>query len=360
MAVKNCDWTLLRMNRNLLHTTLDWDLTGIIAANLTQPELNELAPLQIQIVNIVSSRPTVASLPRLCHIQMDFYKAGQMAAEYLCNLGFEQITTVSVHTEQMGTDTHSAGFRDVLAARGLLAEPLYVSENYPSIHQPETLREIASRLKTHLKPLALYCENDDIGRTLILLCRDQNIRVPEDVAILGRENLLLDCEGITPQLSSVELNHREAGFQAARVLDKMLRGQKVPEITRVEPTGVVPRQSTNILAIKNESIRNALSYIWEHYREKIEMDQLARSVGLSRRSMEYLFRDALQRSPYAEVLRLRFEKAKQLLCTTRFSLEEIAVRSGFNTAPHLSKMFKKHIGCSPSPYRESHTIHSEE
>jgi len=111
----------------------DWDLTGIIAANLTQPELNELAPLQIQIVNIVSSRPTVASLPRLCHIQMDFYKAGQMAAEYLCNLGFEQITTVSVHTEQMGTDTHSAGFRDVLAARGLLAEPLYVSENYPSI-----------------------------------------------------------------------------------------------------------------------------------------------------------------------------------------------------------------------------------
>jgi len=271
MAVKNCDWTLLRMNRNLLHTTLDWDLTGIIAANLTQPELNELAPLQIQIVNIVSSR-----------------------------------------------------------------------------------------LKTHLKPLALYCENDDIGRTLILLCRDQNIRVPEDVAILGRENLLLDCEGITPQLSSVELNHREAGFQAARVLDKMLRGQKVPEITRVEPTGVVPRQSTNILAIKNESIRNALSYIWGHYREKIEMDQLARSVGLSRRSMEYLFRDALQRSPYAEVLRLRFEKAKQLLCTTRFSLEEIAVRSGFNTAPHLSKMFKKHIGCSPSPYRESHTIHSEE
>ncbi len=357
MIQQDRDWFLMRYSLEKMNDVRDWNLNGIISSLERWPyAAGDFG--ETKMVNVSPFPPTI-SLPELCHIQIDLREAGRLAADYFINLGFDHIYYLTTRNEaNKQSSEHIDAFCDTLNEAGYPAEPLYVLENFASLSNPKIVEEIVSVLKKKPKPFAVYCNGDNFGAKLTLLCRDANLRVPDDVAILGQQNMLLDCKGTSPPLSSVDLNYWEIGFQAARILDLMFQGKEAPEHTLISPKGIITRQSTNILAIQNDPIRNALYYIREHFREKINMDKLALSVGLSRRTMEYMFRETLRRSPYAEVLRLRFDKAEQLLKTTSFSLEDIAERSGFNTAHYLSNMFKKHRACSPSDYRKTHTIHS--
>jgi len=66
-----------------------------------------------------------------------------------------------------------------------------------------------------------------------------------------------------PPLSSVALNHEKAGYQAAQLLDKMMAGKKVDSksIISLEASHVVARQSTDVLAIEEREVAEAVRFI---------------------------------------------------------------------------------------------------
>jgi len=219
---------------------------------------------------------------------------------------------------------------------------------------PEPIKKINRRVKQLEKPMAIYCTTDYFGHRLIQLCRDEGIHIPEEIAVLATENSESICESVHPYLSSIDIGYREIGRRAAKTLHELMLGKSVPECTLLPPLRVVSRQSTEVLAIEDERLRTATIFLRNHYLEKVDINQLAASVGLSRRGLEYLFRSKLQRSPHEEIMRLRFEQAKLLLRTTRLNIEEIAERAGFNTGHYLCYMFKRHVGKAPSTYRKAH------
>ena len=81
--------------------------------------------------------------------------------------------------------------------------------------------------------------------------------------------------------------------------------------------------------------------------EPIELDELASFVSVSRRQLERLFHRYLNCTPSRYYLRLRLDRARQLLKQTTLSIIEVSSACGFVSTPHFSRCYRKYIGFSP-------------
>ena len=84
------------------------------------------------------------------------------------------------------------------------------------------------------------------------------------------------------------------------------------------------------------------------------MDQVATAVHTGRRTLERRFRAVMGRTLGEALRRTRALPIKRLLAETTLTLEEIAVRTGFHPAQHLSEFFRDLEGCSPGAFRRWH------
>ena len=93
--------------------------------------------------------------------------------------------------------------------------------------------------------------------------------------------------------------------------------------------------------------------------ERMEMEigrdvglrELASDVGLSPSHLRAVFVAAMGVPPHRWLLRRRVERACELLTRTRRSMTEIALSCGFSSSQHFSTVFKTHMGCTPTDFR---------
>jgi LacI family transcriptional regulator len=146
------------------------------------------------------------------------------------------------------------------------------------------------------------------------------------------------------------------GYGAARMLDRLLHGEKLREAERhvfLPPVRVVRRQSTDVLAVDDPDVAEALRYIREHACNPCSVDDVLRRVPTSRRRLERLFKRKLGYSPSTEIVRVQMEIAKQLLSQPEIKLTEISRRCGFAHHPSFTRTFIRVVGMAPSAYRRS-------
>jgi LacI family transcriptional regulator len=134
----------------------------------------------------------------------------------------------------------------------------------------------------------------------------------------------------------------------------MMAGEPKPDgPILVPPTGLVVRQSSDIMAIDDPHVVSAVRYIREHACHGINVADVVKHAGLSRTLLERRMRQAIGRTPGEEIIRLRFNRVKQLLTETELSLAAIANRCGFEHPQYMAEAFKKHFGITPGTYRTS-------
>jgi LacI family transcriptional regulator len=202
------------------------------------------------------------------------------------------------------------------------------------------------------KPVGVMACYDIKGQQLLDVCRDVDIAVPEQVAVIGVDNDVRLCRLCSPPLTSVVPDTRRAGYEAAQLLDRMMLGDAVDAHgVLIPPTGIAKRRSSDVNAIQDHDIVTAMRYIREHACDGITVADVLRVVPLSRRMLEYRFHKFVGRSPHAEIVRIQIERTCQLLRETTLSLAQIAGRTGFSHANYLSVAFKKQVGISPLAYR---------
>ncbi|MBX4949133.1 GlxA family transcriptional regulator [Rhizobium binae] len=102
---------------------------------------------------------------------------------------------------------------------------------------------------------------------------------------------------------------------------------------------------------KDPRIRAVLIMMEQHIEGRLPIEELAASVGLSRRQLERLFMGETKSSPALVYRRVRMERAKQLLIKTKASLIEVALEVGFENASHFSRAFSQTFGKSPTRMR---------
>jgi len=124
----------------------------------------------------------------------------------------------------------------------------------------------------------------------------------------------------------------------------------------VKPSGIVPRRSTEVLAIEDRQIAAATRFIREHACEGIDVSDVLRAVPMSRSTLDRRFISILGCSPKDEILRVRLNRAKQLLAETDLPLALIAEKVGLEHVEHFSRIFKHRLGVTPSNFRSESLI----
>lgn len=104
--------------------------------------------------------------------------------------------------------------------------------------------------------------------------------------------------------------------------------------------------------MKNLLIREVLVCLNENYKERITLETLAQKFHASVSYIAHEFAKEYGISPINYIIQRRITEAKFALTTTTDSVNEIAWKVGYSNTYHFSKLFLKHVGCSPSEYRK--------
>ena len=126
----------------------------------------------------------------------------------------------------------------------------------------------------------------------------------------------------------------------------MFRGtKKVRRRTTRNPASITASPTSN------RSVALALQFIRNHFREPIQVQDVAQHVGLSRRALERRFLVCLKSSPAKEIWKARITKAKGLLQNSTCLIAEVAKESGFASLEYFRTFFRSKTGLTPKKYR---------
>jgi LacI family transcriptional regulator len=220
-------------------------------------------------------------------------------------------------------------------------------------------QRVCKWIKDLPKPVGIFACNDDRGQHILEVCKLLNLKVPEDVAVIGVDNDLMVCEFGDPPLSSIALNIESAGFEAAKLLDKMIRtGKKmIGRQIIATPSHIVQRQSSDILAVDDTGVALAIRYIKDNAKNKILVKDVVEASGTGRRTLEKKFRETIHRSIYSEIQQVRIESISKLLIETDLPISQIASLYNFTDVEHISRFFRKEKGIGLREFRKIHKLH---
>jgi LacI family transcriptional regulator len=194
--------------------------------------------------------------------------------------------------------------------------------------------------------------HDTQGILILDACRRAGVHVPDDVAVVSVDNDSVLCEVATPPLSSLDQNVQKLGFEAASLLARMMGGEKVANANYfIEPGQVIVRQSSDVVAVADAGVAKAIRFVRENACRGLNVTEVARAAGMSRRALEKKFAHLLGRSPLEEIQEIRFRRVRQLLLETDLLLPQIAELAGFEYQEYMVRFFKKRTGLSPGQYR---------
>jgi LacI family transcriptional regulator len=331
-----------------------WQGDGIIARVENRQIVSFLQQHSIPAVDLRG----LHDVPQVPVLETNDAAVMQLAYEHLAERGFQKFGYCGFHGAN-----YSRRRGDILA--GLVAShgQELVTLDGPNPHTSDTSRieasgllhetELAEWLRGLEKPIGVIACNDTRAVQLLNAARECEIEVPDEVAVVGVDNDMLLCDLADPPLSSVEHNTRRIGYEAATLLDKMMRGQAPPEepilINRLH---VVVRQSSDVTAIRDAEVAAAVRFIREHAHEGITVDHVVATVPISRSALERRFMRGVGRTIKSQINRERIRRIKDLLAHTDYKLSAIADQVGIAHAEYLNVMFKDVVGMTPGVYRK--------
>ena len=272
----------------------------------------------------------------------DDLAVGRMGARYLRSKGnFRTFAFVPLERKCSWSTLRNRGFRLELAKWGIM---------------PQTFRRSRTTMDEWIvslqKPAAVMTATDCEAINVIETCKNNKIKVPDQVAILGVDNDMLYCCATRPQISSIHPNHIEMGRRAAAELDRlMLRHVPPRKEIFIPPIGQVERESTRTIPPSGHLIKEALTYIHSHYQDGITVKSVARHVGITETLLRLRFRTIHGKSVRDVILESRLEAAKSLLEKTDKPITRIAEECGLASACRLSHFFAERTGVSPHRWR---------
>ena len=119
-------------------------------------------------------------------------------------------------------------------------------------------------------------------------------------------------------------------------------GVNAPSVEKLQPGGLATWQA-----------KRTLAYIEANLASKLDIDDLANVVALSRSHFSRAFKHSVGSSPMEYVVARRVERAKAMISGTRESLAEVALACGFADQAHLNRRFRDIVGISPGRWRRS-------
>ena len=137
------------------------------------------------------------------------------------------------------------------------------------------------------------------------------------------------------------------------MLGRIMSGRRAPsKPILVPPEKIVMRQSTDVIAVSDPLVRQALDYIKSNLSDRFGVAQIADALGTTQNILHKRFSREVGRTVGSEIARQRLAAAKLMLRNTSMTLAEIAEATGYCTPSHLSNTFHAATGISPRAWRK--------
>ena len=315
-------------------------------------------------------RPVVESMStnafaEFVAVRSDIDAVSRLAADHLLQrrhsnfayCGFDGQLYSRLRMEQFANYIHEAGFTTCVyeaphtakthfSHKSLIDSPLEISD----------ARMLRTWLEKLPKPTALFCCNDRRAFQVLNVCRSANIRVPQDIAILGVDDDPVFCAFSSPRLSSIDPDAYGVGYGAAATLAGMLGESgfdpaKPGSTLSFPPKGVIARTSTAAFPVEPDWLSDALLFIRQHVSDNITASDVFAFSKRSHATVDATFRRNLGTTVQKEIATARLENAKQLLANGNFSMKEIAQLSGFSSPEYFCRCFTATFGTPPTKCR---------
>ena len=355
-ARRRSDWEVALADANL---PLGWAMGaespygeidgGIVSGEQVEPDTTEhrLPPLVV-----VGGQGDAAGVPRVLG---DSEAAGRLAAEHLLDAGFR--TLVAFTTGDPSDRIASGRLKGYLDRGGAAGVDVEVFVQGPRTRArgrwllQDQLLDLGDFLKGLPSPLGVFAYNSTHAMRALTACERAGLRVPEEVAIVCGDDQEEVLEAVRPSITGVRYDNERVGHEAAEVLDRLMRGERVPLRTLVPPEGVVRRESSDFMAIEDKEVAAAVQHIWHHVGDAVTVQGVCEQLHFSRSTLIRKFREALGRTPSDEIRRARIDTAKRLLSTTDLPLGRVALDSGYGQQSQLNRYIKADTGLTPVEYR---------
>ncbi|HDL08137.1 MAG TPA: helix-turn-helix domain-containing protein, partial [Desulfobacteraceae bacterium] len=327
-------YTHLASKRTLLSWLKSLDINGIIAhdhyAENIKSLINEKTPMVIASID-------KKKYPFLPTFSDDGIATGKMAAHHLMERGMTNFAYYGLRKKDKFRD-RGKSFSDTVKQAGYRTYFYEPKHTLGKSSWENELTRIASWLTSLPKPVGVMTYADDYSRQIVEACKIAELKIPDEVAVIGVDNDYLICNLSTPPLSSVALKYERAGYEIAKLLDKLMNGEKMSgQQVIIEPTHVVTRQSTDTLYLDDTEVLQAIRFIYQNANNPLQVDDVVRISHLSRRALQQRFRKVLGHSIFEEIQRRHAERIAQILIETNLPISQIALKLGHRGIEHISR-----------------------
>jgi LacI family transcriptional regulator len=294
----------------------------------------------------------------IINVVTDSSTIGRMAAEHLLERGFKRFAfcgLASTLLEQTPwSERRFESFSKRIVEAGFEPPSIYVLQQ-PGSDWRTSRQGLADWLAKLPRPVGIMACNDDCGTQVAEACKVASIVVPDAAGIIGADNDEVICGLSDPPLTSIAVNFERAGYESAQALEKLMRKSKsVPSKINVLATHLITRRSTDVVAVDDNCVAGALSFIRNHAGQLFFVNDVAKAAGISRRALERRFRLKMGRSILQEIRRARTDEIARLLLETSRPVTQIARSIGFEDAQHFARYFRSGKKMSPLAFRKTY------
>lgn len=353
-----CPSKTLSNNVNLLD---EWDGDGCIALLANQSTIDLFSKYDKPAVDLGLNNH---DLP-INRVVTDNERIAQLAAEHFRDQGHREIFTISPKSSLMHQERYDYLKKYVEADGGKIT---IIDKAGTTSHQTfgfefidhqiiKEIKQIATKQNKTIDKIsiAFFAYDDDMASQLIRILVQHNIKIPENVAILGINNDELINAGLHVELTSIDCDLEGLGEKAATELNRIISGEVESNgsIIHHRPKNLIARRSTDSYAVDNTLVSNALHWINDNFQSGILASDVAEAFDMTQQGLQKAFNEHYIRTPGQEI---RYQRAKaviNLLETTPASLEEIARNCGYYSVDTLISAFKSIFNTTPGKYRRS-------
>lgn len=172
-------------------------------------------------------------------VNSNYAQGAREAVHYLVSDGRRRFAAIMGNWNHPHSREKLQGFREALRQHGLSFGAEFLEEGKYDFSYSY---RAAHKLLQH-QPDAILVANDLMAIACMKAIRDQQIRVPQDVAVIGYGDTIL-CKMSTPELSSINQDAYQLGYQGGELLLQKIMKKAIPQAAILLPTRFVPRQSS--------------------------------------------------------------------------------------------------------------------
>lgn len=336
-----------------------WHGQGIIANFDDRAVARAIEGLSLPIVGVGGGFGWYDPASGIPYVYTDNERIARLGAEHLLACGFEQLAFCGFQRTQVNgwVAERATAFANACREAGRSCD-VFTGRQGTARRWRELQVELCDWISGLPKPVGIMACNDARARHVLEACRSLGLVVPRDVAVLGVDNDEVMCEVTDPPLSSVDQSARRIGYEAAAVLDRLIRsragnGSAAPPPRRavISPIGVVARASTDTMATDDETVQLVLERLRANPWERPDVAALAREACVSRSTLEHRFRETVGRSIHEAFVRQRVAGVRRLVTETDLPLKAIAARTGFKSVQYMTTFLNRHTGLTPARLR---------